>query len=100
MKRVLISIFTVVSFSVSAFSLSFNECKTDIYFGNGVWNTKKQAEISRKELEERIIKREIIKGDPALQAKYGEVKLAYNWGQGWDIDLVETFYQLKEAVII
>ncbi len=96
MERIIILIFTLIGFSVAAFS-SVDECKTDIYFGNGVWNTKKQAEISRKELEERIIKREIIKGDPTLAAKYGTVKLAYNWSDGWDIDLVETFYQLKEA---
>ncbi len=92
----MISIFLIVNFSVSVFALSIDECKMDIYFGNGVWNTAKQAKENVKALEERIIKREIVKGDPALQAKYGEVKLQYNWGGGTMIDVLETYYQLKK----
>ncbi|MCH9812446.1 MAG: DUF1566 domain-containing protein [Epsilonproteobacteria bacterium] len=69
---------------------------TDIYFGNGVWNSKKQAEESRLYFDEFIIQKEIIKNDPILVKKY-EVKLAYNWGQGMMTDVLETFYQLKEA---
>ena len=105
MKKFIVSIVAIAGFTVSVFALPMNECKTDIYFGNGVWNKQfsrdncrkdSAAECSQRKLNE-VLQREIIKGNPALAAKYGEVKLQYNWGQGWDIDLVETFYQLKEA---
>ena len=96
MKRVIVIFITLVSLTISVFAFSFNECKTDIYFGNGVWNTSKLAQSSVGILN-GVIKREIIKGDPALRAKYGEVKLQYNWSFGKMLDLVETFYQLKEA---
>jgi len=72
-----------------SFAQFYNECTTDIYFGNGVWNTADQARNSANKLY-KILHYELVK-------KYGKVKLAYNWGQGWDIDLVETFYQLKKA---
>jgi len=84
----------ITNFSVGN---TINECKTDIYFGNGVWNDTDDAEENRKELETLILNKEIIKGDPALQAKYGKVKLAYNWGQGTLFDVLETYYQLRES---
>ena len=97
MKKICL-VFWIVSWVIgSAFAMPINECKIDIYFGNGVWNTVEDAEKSRKVLENFVIKKEVIKNDPTLAAKYGKVKLAYNWSDGWDIDLVETFYQLKEA---
>jgi len=96
MRKVIIFIVVIVGFSVSAFSLPVNECKTDIYFGNGVWNSSEQAKESVIALEERIIKREIIKGDPVLKARYGKVKLQYNWGLGEMQDVLETYYQLKK----
>lgn len=81
--------------SISLFALSINECKTDIYFGNGVWNSLEDAETSVDILSE-VIQREIIKDNPKLQAKYGEVKLQYNWGGGAMQDVLETYYQLKK----
>ncbi len=97
MKKISL-VFWIISWVVSsAFATPFNECKIDIYFGNGVWNTVEDAEKSRKVLENFVIKKEVIKNNSSLKAKYGTVKLAYNWSDGWDIDLVETFYQLKEA---
>ncbi len=95
MKKFILSVVAIVGFSVTVFALPVNECKTDVYFGNGVWNTEKSADISRQELD-NIIKDEIIKGDPALQAKYEKVKLAYNWSADKNYDLVETFYQLRQ----
>ena len=74
-----------------------DEYKTDIYFGNGIWNTIKQARKNREKLEKKIIDKKIIKGDPKLQKRYGEVILAYNWGQGNMTDALETYYQLKKA---
>ena len=105
MKKLLLFLGIIFGLNSSAFAIPVNECKIDIYFGNGVWNKqfssdncKKDfaAECSQKQLNE-LIQREIIKNNPILKAKYGKVKLQYNWGEGWDTDLVETFYQLKEA---
>jgi len=105
LKKLLWILYYLFTFGFSVLQANIsNECKTDIYFGNGVWNKQfskdcsksGSADCSRKVLDQ-LIKREIIKNDPILQAKYGKVKLAYNKGQGWDIDLVETFYQLKKA---
>jgi hypothetical protein len=83
---------------------NINECKTDIYFGNGVWNKQfvsdceedSAANCSQDTLND-LIESEIIKDDPKLKAKYGEVKLQYNWGQGAMLDVLETYYQLREA---
>ncbi len=94
MRRILILLMVVVSFSMGN---TINECKTDIYFGNGVWNELDDAEENRKKLEDDIIVPKIIKNDPILLAKYGKVKLAYNWGQGTLLDVLETYYQLRES---
>ena len=83
MKRIILFIFLISGFYASVFALPIDECKTDIYFGNGVWNKQFSidgcvddvaADCSRAELD-NLIKKEIIKGNPALQAKYGKVKL-------------------------
>ncbi len=97
MKKILILILTIIGFTFFLYGANINECKTDIYFGNGVWNTPEDAENSRKVLENFVIKKEIIKNDPMLASKYGKVKLAYNWSADKNYDLVETFYQLRQA---
>lgn len=97
MKTIIKLILSISIFSTLLFSENINETKTDIYFGNGVWNQAEDAEKSRKELEENFIIPYIIKNDPKLQTKYGEVKIQYNWSHGTMLDVIETFYQLKEA---
>ena len=96
MKKILIFVIVFMGFSLSSYAENINECKTDIYYGNGVWNSSEDAKKSRRALEKRIINKEIIKGDPLLKAKYGKTKLAYNWGQGTLFDVLETYYQLRE----
>lgn len=105
MKKLSILIFSFLVSIISVKAEEINECKSDIYFGNGVWNTQfssdnciedPAADCSQRDLNE-LIKREIINDDPNLQVKFGEVKLAYNWGQGHMLDVLETYYQLREA---
>ncbi|WP_345992164.1 hypothetical protein [Sulfurimonas sp. HSL-1716] len=105
MKKLLFILSLMISSLLLAQTQKINECKTDIYFGNGVWNKQysrddcdkdSAAECSVRELND-LINKEIIKDDPKLKANYGEVKLQYNWSYGKMIDLLETFYQLKEA---
>ena len=89
--------YAIIALSLFSHAENINECKTDIYYGNGVWNSSEDAKKSRRALEKRIVNKEIIKNDPLLKAKYGKVKLAYNWGQGRLFDVLETYYQLREA---
>ena len=96
MKTIFKLLIVLLTLFVTLSAENIDECKTDIYFGNGVWNTRTQAKESGNRLQ-KIIKREIIKNDLNLKAKYGEVKLQYNWGQGNMLDVLETYYQLREA---
>ncbi|WP_024955739.1 hypothetical protein [Sulfurospirillum arcachonense] len=90
-KIILLLLITTVSLFAQ-----IDEYKTDIYFGNGVWNSPEAARLSRDALENRI-KMDIIKGDEKLEKKYGKVYLSYNWERGAMADVLETYYQLKEA---
>lgn len=96
MKKIFILILATLIFFNIAHAQNINECKTDIYFGNGVWNDSDDAK-NGKEFLNLLVDLKIIDGDPKLQAKYGEVKLQYNWGQGTMLDVLETYYQLKAA---
>lgn len=95
MKKILLFI-TSIGLLTLLHAQPINECKTDVYYGNGVWNEYKDADDSRYELE-NVINDEVILSDTLLQSKYGEVKLAYNWGQGHMLDVLEVYYQLREA---
>ncbi len=97
MKILFNLILTISLFMITLSANTINECKTDIYYGNGVWNSIFDAKDSMDALTKEIIIPYITKNDPKLQAKYGEVKLQYNWGQDAMTDVLETFYQLKEA---
>ena len=74
MKRIILFIFLISGFYASVFALPIDECKTDICFGNGVWNKQFSidgcvddlaADCSRAELD-NLIKKEIIKGHTAM----------------------------------
>ena len=97
MKNILIYTIIFIGFSLWAYSEDINECKTDIYYGNGVWNEPEEAAVSQLKLQTYVIESEIINGDSLLQAKYGEVKLAYNTSFGKLGDVLEVYYQLKQA---
>ncbi len=113
MKTVIFLCLVLVSF-VRA---EFNECITDIYFGNGVWNDYSSASDNRDALERQIISR-IYHGDHSAFKSHhytdredpdlnkNIVLLAFNWtgsSPSDDLsfkskveDLIETFYQLKD----
>ena len=97
MKNIFKLLIVLLTLLVTLSAENIDECKTDIYFGNGVWNSAKDAEANIRELHEKIINPFIIKDDPKLKAKYGQIKLQYNWGQGAMLDVLETYYQLREA---
>lgn len=96
MKNIFKLLMVLLTLFVTLSAENIDECKTDIYFGNGVWNSAKDTEKSIIQLQ-KVIDKEIIKNDPKLKAKYGQIKLQYNWSQGNMLDVLETYYQLREA---
>lgn len=78
-------------------SLYAKPCMTDIYFGNGVWNTHKQALDNRNALREFMLSRANIRLDIGNEGIVYEFKLAYNPSRGSREDLMETYWQLKES---
>jgi len=92
MKNIIfILIFAVVS-------LYAKPCTTDIYFGNGVWNTQDDGKEGRDELKRFMQTRAItsLSIDDEKNNLYS-FKHAYNPSYGTTEDLIETFYQLKES---
>ena len=82
---------------ITVMSLYAKPCMTDIYFGNGVWNTHKQALDNRNALREFMLSRANIRLDIGNEGIVYEFKLAYNPSRGSREDLMETYWQLKES---
>lgn len=101
MKQIILVLLLLIS-SISASEI--DERKTDLYFGNGVWNSEADAAESQEELQKRV-DLVIIGDNPQLEEKYSKVNLVYNWtGTSPDnnvsvgtqvYDVIETFYQLR-----
>ena len=87
MKRIFLFLITLVSFASSA----INECKTDVYFGNGILTEKEDAKKNAKLLDEAIKQKF---GLPYYKKHIGNVTYVYN--STWDRshDLLETYLQL------
>ena len=104
-----------LSLSILNASEDYSECITDIYFGNGVWNTYAQAKNGRRIIKRKLIVKGIIKQEEIMQdgqtpvGKKYAFKIAYNWHGMYRndtthdeqfknfFDLAETFVQMKEA---
>ena len=85
-------------FIVASISVFAKPCTTDIYFGNGIWNTKKQAEKSRKALKIFMQYKAIT--PLSIEDEKNQLysfKLAYNYSTGALTDLIETYWQLRES---
>ncbi len=63
MKILFLLISTIYIFLNTAHAQTINECKTDIYFGNGVWNNPEEAKEGQEFLNLQI-DNEIINNDP------------------------------------
>jgi hypothetical protein len=70
---------------------AIDECKTDVYFGNGILTEEEDAEKNARLLEDAIIEKF---GLNYFQTKIGKVDYAYNdtFGFGWDI--LESYSQI------
>ena len=90
MKKIFLLFVILISVAFSA----IDECKTDVYFGNGILTDKKDA-ISNTDLLEKSIKKEIYHNNEDLMYKHiGKVDYAYNRTIGDKGDLWESFYQI------
>ncbi len=84
--------------TISVVSILAKPCMTDIYFGNGVWNTPTQASKSTKELRKFMQINYNARLDRNKEGEtYQFMPPTYNPTRGTIEDLLETFWQLKES---
>lgn len=92
MKKIILLLTLTLSLFAS------DACKLDVYFGNGVWNDREEAEASKIALEEFMRDHNPDRFPIAEEGITYSFKVAYNKGDNWDIDdLLETFWQLHES---
>lgn len=91
MKKILFII------TISVVSIFAKPCMTDIYFGNGVWNTPTQASKSVEVLRKFMQINYNARLDRNKEGETYLFKLVYNPSRGTIEDLLETFWQLKES---
>ena len=77
--------------------LSASSCVTDIYFGNGVWNTDTQAAQNLNALRQFMQSSYNARLSREDEEKTYFFKLAYNPTHGTQNDLLETYWQLRES---
>jgi hypothetical protein len=87
----------ILLFTLMLSLFASDACKLDVYFGNGVWNTDKQAEASKRELRRFIWDHNPDRFPIAEEGTTYSFNVAYNKGEGTVDDLLETFWQLHES---
>jgi len=90
MKKIFLLLFIFVSIAFSA----IDECKTDVYFGNGIL-TKQQSAKDNAYLLEESIKEKF--GLDYYNKHIGKVEEAYNHTDGMLADLLESFVQKTDG---
>jgi hypothetical protein len=88
MKKLALIFFTLI-YPLIVFA-NINECKTDVYFANGILTKESQAESNAKLLRTSIIEKFGI--NYYIQT-IGKVDYAYNETHGGLSDGIETVYQ-------
>ncbi len=87
--RTLISLLFIVLFSSQLVAENINECKTDIYFANGVGAIS--YDNSHKQGYKQVLLYQIA--TPNIQNYIGKYDLAFNTGHGTTIDFFEAWLQ-------
>jgi len=78
-------------------TLSAKPCMTDIYFGNGVWNDRRDAIDNMDALKKFMLYQANVRLNPNKETVDYQFKYAHNPSHGLIDDLIETFWQLKES---
>lgn len=93
MKNLLLTLILTSTF------LFAKPCMTDIYTGNGINTTDDEAEVNMRELQRFLLKKARI-GSRLDTQKYNvdySFKYIHNPDHGFNNDMMETYYQLKES---
>ena len=93
MKKILLFLTLLSSFSLSA----IDECKMDVYFGNGILTKKKVANKNASLLEESIIEKF---GIDYFNKHIVKVYSAYNRTDGFAIDMLESLVQKLNGTLV
>ncbi len=102
MKKIL---FLLIFWLIPLFSFAFtelviDECKTDVYFGNGIL-TKQQDAINNADLLEKSIRKEFYNNNKdEMYKQIGRVFYAYNRTEGFIIDNLESLAQKLDGTLI
>lgn len=89
-------IILIILISLTLFANS-DSCKLDVYFGNGVWNNEKAANISKIELKTFMQLHYPSRFRIADEGVTYDFKYAHNKTYGYINDLIETFWQLYDS---
>ena len=82
------NIVLLLLFCITLLSAEVNECKSDVYFANGIDTTKEQAYYAKDKLSEKF-----KTFSPKSYNSVAEWKVNYNHTHGIGIDLYESFLQ-------
>ena len=82
------NIVLLLLFCITLLSAEVNECKSDVYFANGIDTSKRQAYKAKDAL-----KVEFKTFSPESYKSVAEWKVNYNHTHGIGIDLYESFLQ-------
>jgi hypothetical protein len=93
MKKIVLFLIFLFSF-LSSQEIVIDERKNDIYFANGIMNTKRDAESSLALLYEAT-KKGIYDGNTETMKRFTSFDLLYNESHGMFLDLLEAFKQKK-----
>jgi hypothetical protein len=92
MRTILKSIllFILLSISLYANNQKIDECKTDLYYANGVGID--ETRFDAREIW-KSVSRELLATNPKERAKIGKIDISYNASQGFLDDIFESFEQ-------
>ena len=91
MRKILLLLLLFVSVAFSA----IDECKTDVYFGNGILTNEGNATANATLLRNAII--DMYGTLPEMKKHIGKVEEAYNHTDGMLADLLESFVQKTDG---
>ncbi len=111
-RRIVFSLFLLL-IGIQLHANIINEYQTDIYYGNGIMTTKKEAQIALDETLKPAILHEIYNGDKAEMNRMHHFDVAYNFSMkdatlpngekvglvGGVFDLLESYEQLKDTSV-
>ncbi len=90
MKKIFLILLLFVSLAFSA----IDECKTDVYFGNGILTEEKDARLNALKILSPALEEDIYGTETEMKKHIGKVDYAYNSTHLAGIhDLIESLFQ-------